>query len=475
MVAGLDVGTTSIRAGLFDESGQRVATTQQHLSISYPFDGGIEQDPVEIRDVAVALLSGALREVNLTADDLAAIGIANQRSTVVAWDSSTGQPLRPAIGWQDTRTADRVAEFRANGIPLNTSASCTKIEWILQDDSSVQAARAAGTLRFGTIDTWLTSALTSEQAFVTDPSNGGATGLLDVAAGDWSDFVVEMFGADRSLLAEVVATDAIAGATPTELFGKAVPVAARAGDQQAASFAHGLSVGEAKLTVGTSAMLDLSTGAEVAAAPDGTYALPLWRRDSPTAGTEPEDQFCLEGSVNTAGATIEWLVSVGLLADVASLDSVLAAASAPALLVPALSGLGSPGLDPTARGVMADIGLDTSAADIVSGAVLGIAARVAAIAEILDVGESIIVDGGLTRSRNVVQAIADLSGRTLVPAADPETTLRGAAMLAAESVGFAVSNLKAARTEPMEPKITADQRDDTLARFAELEALARRS
>jgi len=286
---------------------------------------------------------------------------------------------------------------------------------------------------------------------------------------------VEMFGADRSLLAEVVATDAIAGTTPSELFGKAVPVAARAGDPQSASFAHGLSVGEAKLTVGTSAMLDLSTGAEVAAAPDGTYALPLWRRDSPAAGTEPEDQFCLEGSVNTAGATIEWLVSVGLLADVAALDSVLAAASAPTLLGPALSGLGSPGLDPTARGVMAEIGLDTSAADIVSGAVLGIAARVAAIAEILDVGESIIVDGGLTRSRNVLQTIADLSGRTLVPAVDPETTLRGAAMLAAESVGFAVSNLKAARTEPIEPKITVDQRDDSLARFAELEAVARRS
>jgi len=474
VVAGLDVGTTSIRAGLFDEAGQRVAATQQHLSISYPFDGGVEQDPVEIRDVAVTLLAGALREAHLTANDLVAIGIANQRSTVVAWDSSTGQPLRPAIGWQDTRTSDRVAEFRANGIPLNTSASCSKVEWLLQNDLAVQAARAAGTLRLGTIDSWLTSALTSEQAFVTDPSNAGATGLFDVAAGDWSDFVVEMFGADRSLLAEVVATDAIAGTTPTELFGTAVPVAARAGDQQAASFAHGLSVGEAKLTVGTSAMLDLSTGADVASAPDGTYALPLWRRDSPTAGSEPENQFCLEGSVNTAGATIEWLVSIGLLADVASLDSVLAAASAPALLVPALSGLGSPGLDPAARGVMAGIGLNTSATDIVSGAVLGIAARVATIAEILEVGESIIVDGGLTRSHNVLQTIADLTGRTIVPAADPETTLRGAAMLAAESAGFAISHPRASRTEPIEPQIAADQRDDTRTRFAELEAVARR-
>jgi len=474
LVAGLDVGTTSIRAGLFDAAGRRVATTQQRLSISYPFDGGVEQDPAEIRDVAVALLAGALSEAGITANDLLAIGIANQRSTVVAWDSVTGEPLRPAIGWQDTRTAERVAEFRANGIPLNTSASCSKIEWLLQNDPTVQEARAAGTLRIGTIDSWLTSALTSERSFVTDPSNAGATGFHDPAAGDWSDFVVEMFGADRSLLAEVVATDAIAGHTPSDLLGAAVPVAARAGDQQAASFAHGLSVGQAKLTLGTSAMLDLSTGAAVAAAPDGTYALPLWRREPRTAGAKPEDQFCLEGSVNTAGAAIEWLVSIGLLADVASLDSVLAAASAPTLLVPALSGLGSPGFDPMARGLMAEIGLDTSAADIVSGAVVGIAARVATIAEVLDVGESIIVDGGLSRSSNVLRTVADLTGRVIKPATDPETTLRGAARLAAGSVGFAMHGVEAARSKPIEPKMSADQRDALRTRFAELESATRR-
>jgi len=474
LVAGLDVGTTSIRAGLFNEAGQRVATTQQRLSISYPFDGGVEQDPVEIRDVAVALLVRALREAETTADDLVAVGIANQRSTVVAWDSSTVEPLRPAIGWQDTRTADRVAEFRANGIPLNTSASCSKIEWLLQNDPAVQAARAAGVLRLGTIDSWLTSALTSEQAFVTDPSNAGATGFHDPAGGDWSDFVVEMFGADRSLLAEVVATDAIAGHTPPDLLGAAVPVAARAGDQQAASFAHGLSVGQAKLTLGTSAMLDLSTGTDVAAAPDGTYALPLWRRESRMVGAGPEDQFCLEGSVNTAGAVIEWLVSIGLLADVASLNSVLTAASAPTLLVPSLAGLGSPGQDPTARGVMAELGLDTSAADIAAGSVAGIAARVATIADVLQVGESIIVDGGLSRSGNVLQTIADLTGRIIEPAADPETTLRGAAKLAAGAVAFAMCGVDAVRSEPIEPNIGTDQRDAALTRFAELEAVSRK-
>ena len=471
LVAGLDVGTTSIRAGLFDEAGRRIATKQQRLSISFPFDGGVEQDPVEIRDVAVSLLVAALSEADAAAEDLVSIGIANQRGTVVAWDRVTGMPLRPAIGWQDTRTAERVAEFRANGIPLNTSASCSKIEWLLQHDEQVKAARTAGTLRLGTIDTWLTSALTSESAFVTDPSNAGATGFYDPGSGDWSEFVVEMFGADTSLLAKVEATNALAGSTPVDLLGTAVPVTARAGDQQAASFSHGLSVGEAKLTLGTSGMLDLSTGADVAAAPDGTYALPLWRLDSASV----PDQFCIEGSVNTAGSIIEWLVAVGLLSEVSALDQALAESRNPVHFVPALSGLGSPALDPGARGIIGEIGRHTSAADLVAGAVQGIAARVAAIANTIKAGDIIIADGGLSRSRRLLAAVADLTGRVAQPGSEPEPTPRRAALPAATAGGRGVRPAQAARPEPIEPSISADQRQSILSRYSHFEAAARRS
>jgi len=471
VVAGIDVGTTSIRVGLFDPAGMRVATGQKRLSISYPFDGAVEQDPVEMRDVSVDLLLGALADARLSPDDVAAVGIANQRSTVVAWDSGTGLPLRPAIGWQDTRTAARVAEFRSNGIPLNTSASCSKVEWLLRNDDAVRKARQAGTLRLGTVDSWLTDALTAERSFVTDPSNAGATGFYDLVSGDWSDFVVEMFGADVSLLPAVAATNSIAGVMPEGLLGSGVPVAARSGDQQAAGFAHGLMAGAAKLTLGTSAMLDLSTGSEVAAAPDGTYALPLWRLNA--ASTQP-DQFCLEGSVNTAGATIEWLVSVGLLAEVSALDPVVAGSRGPAGFVPALSGLGSPALDPEARGLIGEIGLDTTAADLVAGAVQGIAARVAIIADTINVGDTIIVDGGLSRSRQMLAAVADLTGRTVHPTADPETTLRGAAMLAATSVGFAMANDAGIVPDPIEPSMSADQRESIMDRYLAFEATVRR-
>lgn len=471
-VAGLDVGTTSIRAGVFDEAGRRISMTQRRLGIQRPFDGAVEQDPSEIRDVAVDLLREALKQSGLRSGDLAAIGIANQRSTVVAWDAVTGQPLCPAVGWQDTRTADRVAEFRANGIPLTTTASCSKVEWLLANEESLMEARRSSRLRLGTIDAWLTSALTSDDAFQTDPSNAGATGFYDAQSGDWSEFVVEMFGAEVGLLPEVVATNAVAGTTPVDLLGSAVPVAARAGDQQASCYAHGISQGEAKLTLGTSGMLDASTGAVIGDAPDGTYALPLWRLDG--EDSEP-DQFCIEGSINTAGAVVEWLVSVGLLQDVESLDGIAGQARNPAVFVPAMAGLGSPRLDPMARALIGAVGLDTTAPDIVAGALRGIAARAAQIADLLDVGDEMLVDGGLSRSTIMLQTVADLTGRTVRPSTDVETTLRGAAMLAADAVGSRVAAPVDDSIEPIDPSISEDERREIRDRHETFEAVTHSS
>ena len=296
LIAAIDLGTTTVRVGLFDEAGHRVAIARDTLSMSVPFAGAVEQDPDEFVSSCLRLYSAALDEVAASPGDIAALGITNQRSTIVAWDAETGQALRPAIGWQDTRTADQVAEFVAQGIPLNTSASCSKLGWLMAHDPDVQAAAEKGTLRLGTVDSWLTWALSGGQIHVTDPSNAGATGLYDIHTREWSDGALALFGVPRESLAEVVASDALVGSTSQEMMGASIPFAARLGDQMAACASHAMVAGMAKLTLGTSGMLDIGVGATPVDAPPGCYTLPLWRR---TVDGEEVEDYMIEGSINT--------------------------------------------------------------------------------------------------------------------------------------------------------------------------------
>lgn len=348
LIAAIDVGTTTARVRLFEASGEVVASQSQPVGLSLPAPGLVEQDPVELFELSVSLLTAALAERGADASDLASIGLVTQRGGVVTWDSGTGEPLRPLIGWQDARTIDRVEELKALGLPLNTQASCTKFEWATTTDPAVIAAKEAGTLRIGTLDAWLTWSLTGGEAFVTDPSNAGATGLYDPGTKSWLEMGMDLFGQDVSWHPEIVATSEVVGETPTALLGSPIPVAARAGDQQAACFAEGVSErGDAKLTLGTAAMLDVCAGPTPAAeTPTGTYGLPLWRI---TEGDETVELYCTEASEPTAGATVEWLVRVGLLSSVTELDAVAAAApgtatssGASTVMVPALAGLGAP-------------------------------------------------------------------------------------------------------------------------------------
>lgn len=442
LIAAVDLGTTTARAGLFDESGERLASARRKIATSHPFPGAVEQDPVALVAIVIELVGVALAESGASAGDVAALGIANQRSTIVAWDARTSEPLTPAIGWQDTRTADRVAEFVAQGIPLTTSASCSKLEWLVANDPAVADAAAHSTLRLGTIDTWLMWSLSGGAVHATDPSNAGATGLLDLRTGQWSDGALAVFGVPREPLATIVASDEPVGTTAADVLGAEIPLTARIGDQQAACVAHRVGPGSAKLTLGTSAMLDAGTGTSPADAPAGTYALPLWRR---AIDGELVDEFMIEASAQTAGAAVEWLVTMGLLAAVDQLDAVCAGAppvkGAGLVFVPALAGLGSPQQDPTARGVLGGVGLDTRPADVVRAVVDGIASRVADLVDTVPVPDTLPVDGGLSRSDAVLAAIADTTGLTVRPAADPETTLRGAAMLAASSPAVDLADL----------------------------------
>jgi len=427
LIAAIDAGTTTVRAAVFDAEGERLSIARSTLRTQHPFAGAVEQDPDEIVSAALDVFGRSLKQAGVQAADIDALGITNQRSSVVAWDGDTGRALCPLIGWQDTRTAERVAEFVSAGIPLNTSASCTKLEWLMANDDAVGEAHSRGTLRFGTIDTWLSQALSGGTVHVTDPSNAGATGCYDLYGGDWSNDVLALFGVPRESMATVVASDETVGHCDPALVGAAIPLAARCGDQMAACMAHGMVDGIAKLTLGTSGMLDVGTGTTVAEAPAGCYALPLWRR---TVDGTLVDEFLVEGSILTAGAVIEWLVRAGLLDRVEQLDEVAASGAPGVEFVPSLAGLGTPHQDPQARGAVRGIGLETTAADIVLGAVTGIAARVAELTAHMGVTSPLLVDGGLSQSQVLLESVEETTGLEVRPAADHETTVRGVALLA---------------------------------------------
>jgi glycerol kinase len=433
LLLALDLGTTGVRALVVRPDGGVLSRAYHVLSTSYPSPSHVEQDPQEIWQASVEMLREALATAACRAKDVAGIGVVTQRSTTVAWDSRSGRPLAPAIGWQDQRTAPRVAWFRERGLPLTAMASATKFEWWMQNDPEVQKAAARGSLQLGTPDTWLTHCLTAGEAHVTDPSQASCTALYDLERGSWIPEFLSVFGVPEGALPKIVATSEVVGETPRSLLGGAIPVAARAGDQQAATFAQGIhSPGQAKLTLGTAAMLDLHTGPHPREASPGTYALALWRLSD---GTEA---FCLEGTVITAGSIVEWLVELGLLPDASSLDRVAGSvpSSEGAIFVPSLQGLGTPFLDDSARGLLGGLTRGTGAAHVVRAAVEGVAHRCVDISEALGLerGE-LSVDGGLGRSDLLLQTLADLLGREVWRAAETETTALGAAHLAGLATG----------------------------------------
>lgn len=459
VVAGVDLGTTSVRVGLFDSDGSILATAQAPLASTFPSPGWVEQDPELLVSIPLDLLRSVLADARISAADVDGIGFACQRATFVAWDANTGVPVISALGWQDRRTQGRVDELRAMGIPATTLASCTKMEWLLAEYPDAMATHAKGRLRVGTVDSWLTWTLTGGESFITDPSNASATGLYDIGRRDWSTPALDLFHIDRSVLPDVTDTASVVGETPAHLLGHPVPLAARAGDQQAACFAHGLGVDDAKLTLGTSAMLDVVLGPDPPSTPPGAHVLPLWR----LGDSEPT---CLEGSIPAAGGAVEWLVRIGLLDDVADLDRVAAEGRGDITMVPALAGLGTPHDLSAARASFSGISLDTGPADLVLGVLDGLAHRCAELADALEVHDVLPVDGGLTRSKVFIQRLADATGRSIVAAVDPETTLRGAAKLAARATVDDADFSPVAVCSPVESAISVDERNTRRDAFA---------
>ena len=429
----LDLGTTRVRALVIDAAGRARSRAYSPLGVSYPSPGRVEQDAADMWERSVEVMRRALKEAGVSARDLAGIGVVNQRGAALAWDARSMAPLAPVIGWQDTRTAPRVADFRAFGIPLNTLASATKYEWWMQNDAVVREAAAAGTLRLGTPDTWLTAKLTGGAAHITDPGNASSTALYDNAAGEWSTPIIDLFAVPAAALAEVVASNAVVGETHASLLGAPVLVAARAGDQQAAMFGQGAhAAGDAKITLGTSAMLDVHTGDAVAEAPAGAHALSLWHLADGTRA------YCLEGTVITAGSAVEWLVDLGLVRDAEEVSALAqsVATSDGVVFVPSLQGLGTPFADDGARAAFFGLTRGTRRAHIARAVLEGIAHRCVDVGEAFGLGAvPLRVDGGLARSEPLLQMIADYGGHEVVRAAEVEATAVGAAFLAGLATG----------------------------------------
>lgn len=433
----LDLGTTSVRALVVGADGEVLGRAREPLATRYPQPGRVEQDPVAMWDAAVRVMRAALAAARATAADLAALGLVGQRGTSLAWDAETGAPLHPAIGWQDRRTDARVAELNRQGVPINALASATKLAWLVESCPAVRRAAEAGRLRMGTLDAWLSERLSGGARAVTDPGHAGATALFHLERGDWARRAVSFFGLDPAWLPEVVPTSFVTGETPAELLGAPVPLAARAGDQQASAFAQGVvAPGRAKLTLGTSGMADAFTGDAPRTDVPGYYALPLWTLSDGTRA------FCLEGTVITAAAAVDWLVDLGLLADASALDAVAGsvADAGDVRFVPALQGLGSPYLDGDARGLIGGLTRGAGRAHVVRAVLEGVAHRCVDVVEGLAAAGlaegPLAVDGGLARSERLVQRLADLLGRPVERAAETETTALGAAWLAALAVGL---------------------------------------
>jgi glycerol kinase len=472
LLLALDLGTTSVRALLVEPGGAVLGRHQLRLPVAFPAPGRVEQDPELLFARSIEVLAGALSAGGATARDVSGLGIATQRATALAWEAGSGKPLAPALGWQDQRVAEGLRRLRAEGLPLSTQPAVAKFLWWLEQEPAVQAAAGAGTLRLGTPDAWLGDRLSGGTAHVTDPGQAGCTALYDPRTGDWAHGFLERLGIEARALPQIVASAAVVAETPPALLGAPVPIAARAGDQQAAAFAAGVRApGQAKLTLGTAAMLDLHTGNRPATPPAGTVPLPLWRLPARRGALSGEESHCLEGHVATAGAALDWAVSLGLARDVPALETL--AASTPdaggVVAVPAFQGLGTPYGVESARGLVGGLTRGSGAAEIARAFFEGVAHRCTDVWETLAPADELLrVDGGLARSRLLLGLLADFSGCVVLRARELEGTALGAAALAGLGVGADPGEIPVGEGARVEPRLAEDARRAARARWRAL-------
>lgn len=455
-ILALDQGTSSSRAIVFDELARPISIGQYELVCRYPGPGSVEQDALELLETQLRAASDALARAGIDGRDVAAVGIANQRETTVAWDDA-GRPLAPAIVWQDRRTAERCRALRDAGVEPSIRArtgllldpyfSATKMAWLLEQIPDGAARASRGDLHLGTVDAFLAWHLTGGRTLATDASNASRTLLLDLATLDWAPDMLELFGVPEAALPRVHATDADFGSTLPELFGAPIPIRSMVGDQQAALFGQlCLLPGEAKITYGTGSFHLMTTGSQVPTPPPGLLATVGWLR------TVGGPTYAVEGSIFVAGAAVRWLRDgLGLISESGEVEAL--AASVPdaggAVFVPAFAGLGAPYWDPDARGLITGLTAGVTRAHLARATLEAIAQQTVDLVEAFDAPglppiDRLRADGGAAGDL-LLQLQADLLGRPVqrAPLAEATTAL-GAALLAGRSIGLWTSDAQLA-------------------------------
>ncbi len=460
-ILALDEGTTSARAILFDKNANALAMAQHEIPQIYPAPAMVEQDPMDIYANQYAALTECIAKSGIEPEEIAAVGITNQRETVIAWNKSTGRPLCNAIVWQCRRTADICRSLEAagyadyiketTGLRIDPYFSGTKIKWILDNISKARELAEKGELAVGTVDTWLIWKLTEGRVFVTDRTNASRTMLCNIHTGEWDGKMLSMLGIPRDVLPEIKSSSEIYGYF--ECMGARIPIAGIAGDQQAALFGQCcFEAGEAKNTYGTGCFLLANTGANAISSQNGLLTT--------VAATESGSpiEYVLEGSVFVGGAVVKWLRDEMKLIH-ESRDSEYfagkAADSAGVYFVPAFSGLGAPYWDTEARGTVVGLTGGTGKNHIIRAALEAIAYQtedvIAAMnADMTSLGEQPIrtlrVDGGASANDMLMQMQSDISGINVIRGGSAEATAMGAAFLAGLAVGFYESREEISKT-----------------------------
>ena len=447
-VLAIDQGTTSTRAIIFDKSANIVSSAQQEFPQIYPELGWVEHSPEDILSSAVAVVKLALARANLSAKDIAAIGVTNQRETTLVWDKKTGQPVYNAIVWQCRRTADYCANlkregfsekiYNKTGLVPDAYFSATKIKWILDNVDGARERAERGELAFGTVDTYLLWQLSKGRIFATDYTNASRTMLFNIHTLKWDDELLRLFDIPESMLPEVCPSSHSYGYTDAAVFGAPVPICGVAGDQQAALFGQlCVNSGDVKNTYGTGCFLLMNTGKKAVKSQNGLVT---------TLGATADNKPCyvLEGSVFVGGAIVQWLRDemkiISSSAD-SETQAVKVKDSGGVYVVPALTGLGAPYWNSSARGTITGITRGTTREHIIRASLEGIAYEVCDLVQAMqkDAGVKIVrlaVDGGACNNNFLMQFQSDILNCTSVRPKIAETTALGAAYLAGLCVGY---------------------------------------
>lgn len=444
-ILAIDQGTTSTRSIIFDNLGNLISKAARGHRQIYERPGWVSHNAEEIFENVVATAKEAIEAAQLSASDIAAIGITNQRETIVAWDAETGKPIYEAIVWQCKRTADKCREIQNDsfntqlrektGLCIDPYFSATKINWILNNIPAAEIHKKKGTLRFGTIDSYIVYRLTGR--FATDYTNASRTLLFNIHSLEWDESLLDYFGVCKDMLAETVSSSEIIGETKMDFFGAKIPVAGIAGDQSAALFGQTcFNTGDAKNTYGTGCFILENIGEKVVIPKKNLLATIAWHIGGKTV-------YALEGSVFTAGAAIEWLINnLRIVSDVKELNDILDITETTngVYVVPAFSGLGAPHWEMYAKAAICGLDLSSGRNEIIRATVESIAYRTKDVLDYMELEtgiklKSLNVDGGATGSDFLMQFQSDILNINVNRPKITETTALGAAYLAGMAVG----------------------------------------